>query len=170
MKWPSESLRVQAYQMKKKNPTITDDEIYDEFVKAGKIVQGEKPKPNPSPRKSSHNTHTSASDDGVALKEDTPELPPDLLKIVQYTAQAQRICESWRPTDTISYLEKSKQLGNTQQEAYQSAQQLETSQLLAVIQPSESWQPGSLVLTTSSEPSISKTPSIDATTPSTPAK
>lgn len=106
--WANASEKTQACDIRREAkekglPIPTNDEIILRL--RAKQINSNSEKPSDA----AINKHPSAFPPGGTPPPGV-SLPADLLLIVQYTAIAQQTCPTWRPADTIAYLEKSKQI------------------------------------------------------------
>jgi hypothetical protein len=156
MKWPNESLRVQAYKLKKADPSLSDEVIYDRFIKEKKIIAPVNSIPIPTVTDAAHPSiiPSAGNDTGQPV-----ELPEDFKQIVLYTQQAQRYCETWRATDTITYFKDKDKIIKNQEVNKQSLTALSPSELLQIIKPHKNWPPAPSLSMNSSGPSTSPTSS-----------
>lgn len=155
--WANNAMRRQAFDIRAQHPDWSNAQIKDQ------IVANLKPKPLPMSAHETlqimnkinadvlqHHNTSSASNDETTQKYPLPE---DLQKVVRYTAQCQAICETWRPSDTIAYLEKSKQINTLQQVTETSLKSKTTTELLALMRLKKSLPTASSLLTSSEKPS-----------------
>jgi hypothetical protein len=147
-KWKDNAERQRAFQLKKIHPDYDDNQI--------RALLGKPELKQPDAAHQTTITNPSAGND----PSQKVSLPEDFLLVVQYTAQAQRMCDSWRPSDTINYLKDKDKIIQAQEVAKQSLVQLSVSDLLQVIKPGVSWPADPSLSTSSSAVSNSTTNSV----------